>query len=159
MATVVPAIKSAKEVLESLRKEPFCIEHDEKLVNHRVVQEAKAGTLPLKVMAAFLCEQYYIVLADIRSMEHLVSRCEGSDVIRQYFSFFYNGQKLAHRKLLTMAKAMGLSELDLENYEPQASAQGYPSYFCYLAHYGEIPQICCSYGSQFSHVWSNVFKS
>lgn len=55
-------------------------------------------------------------------MEHLVSRCEGNDVIRQYFSFFHNDQKLAHRKLLALAKAMGLSELDLENYEPQASA-------------------------------------
>lgn len=149
MATVVTTIKSAKEVLASLRKEPFCIEHVEKLVNHRVVQVAKAGTLPLKVMAAFLCEQYYIVSADIRSMEHLVSRCEGSDVIGQYFSFFYNGQKLAHRKLLTMAKAMGLSELDLENYEPQASAQGYPSYFCYLAHYGEIPQIVAAIAVNF----------
>ena len=73
MATVVTTIKSAKEVLASLRKEPFCIEYVEKLVNHRVVQVSKAGTLPLKVMAAFLCEQYYIVSADIRSMEHLVS--------------------------------------------------------------------------------------
>ena len=62
MATVVTAIKSAKEVLASLRKEPFCIEHVEKLTNHRVVQEAKAGTLPLKVMETFLCEQYHIVL-------------------------------------------------------------------------------------------------
>lgn len=149
MATVVTTIKSAKEVLASLRKEPFCIEYVEKLVNHRVVQVSKAGTLPLKVMAAFLCEQYYIVSADIRSMEHLVSRCEDSDVIGQYFSFFYNGQKLAHRKLLTMAKAMGLSELDLENYEPQASAQGYPSYFCYLAHYGEIPQIVAAIAVNF----------
>lgn len=148
MATVVTTIKSAKDVLASLRKEPFCIEYVE-LVNHRVVQVSKAGTLPLKVLAAFLCEQYYIVSADVRSMEHLVSRCENSDVIGQYFSFFYNGQKLAHRKLLTMAKAMGLSELDLENYEPQASAQGYPSYFCYLAHYGEIPQIVATIAVNF----------
>lgn len=149
MATVVTTIKSAKVFLASLQKEPFCIEHVKKLVNHRVVQEAKAGTLPFKVMVAFLCEQYYIVLADIRSMEHLVSRCEGSDVIRQYFSFFYNGQKLAYRKLLAMAKAMGLSELDLENYEPHASAQEYPSYFCYLAHYGEIPQIVAAIAVNF----------
>lgn len=30
------------------------------LVNHRVVLEVKAVTLPLKVMGVFLCEQYYI---------------------------------------------------------------------------------------------------
>lgn len=48
-----------------------------------------------------------------------------------------------------MAKAMGLSELNLENYEPQASAQGYSSYFCYLAQYGEILQIVAAIAVNF----------
>lgn len=61
-------------------------------------------------MENFLCEQYHIVAADTRSMEHLVSRFEGNDVIREYFRNFYEGEKLAHGKLLAMAKTMGLSD-------------------------------------------------
>ena len=142
-------MKSAKEILASLRKEPFSVETDEKLANHRVVQEAKAGTLPLKVVETFLCEQYHIVAADTRSMERMVSRSEGNDVIRDYFEFFYEGEKVARGKLLAMAKSMKLSESDLENYEPQANAQGYPSYLCRLAHYGEAPQIAAAVAVNF----------
>lgn len=142
-------MKSAKEILASLRREPFSLETDEKLGNHRVVLEARAGTLPLKVVETFLCEQYHIVAADTRSMEHLVSRFEGNDVIREYFKYFYEGEKLAHGKLLAMAQTMGLSDSNLENYEPQANAQGYPSYLCRLAHYGEAPQIAAAVAVNF----------
>lgn len=141
--------KSAKEILESLRKEQFSVETEEKLANHPVVQEAKAGTLSLKVVERFLCEQYHIVASDTRSMEHLVSRFDDNQVIRDYFQFFYEGEKLGLGKLITMAKAMKLSESDLENYEPQALAQGYPSYLCRLAHYGEAPQIAAAVAVNF----------
>lgn len=143
------SIKSAKEILASLRKEPFSIETDEKLANHRIVQVAKSGTLPLKVVETLLCEQYHIIGADTRSMEHLVSRFQSNDVIREYFQYFYEGEKIAHGKLLTMAKAMKLSNSDLESYEPQAKAQGYPSYLCRLAHYGEAPQIAAAIAVNF----------
>lgn len=56
---------------------------------------------------------------------------------------------MGYGKLLTMAKAMKLSESDLENYEPQALAQGYPSYLCRLAHYGEAPQIAAAIAVNF----------
>lgn len=141
--------KSAKEILESLRKEPFSIETDEKLANHPVVQEAKKGTLSLKVVERFLCEQYHIIASVTRSMEHLVSRFDGNQVIRDYFQFFFEGEKLYHGKLLTMAKAMKISESDLESYEPRALAQAYPSYLCQLAHYGEAPQIAAAIAVNF----------
>jgi len=142
-------MKSAKEILASLRKEPFSIERDEKFTNHRIVQEANTGTLPLKVVETFLCEQYHIIGADIRSMEHLVSRFHENEVIREFFEFFYKGQKFAHGELLAMANAMKLSESDLENYKPQAKAQGYPSYLCRLAHYGEATQIAAAIAVNF----------
>lgn len=141
--------KTAKEILESLRNEPFSLETDEKLANHPVVKEAKAGTLSLKVVERFLCEQYHIIAADTRSLEHLVTRFDGNQVIRDYFQFFLEGERMGYGKLLTMAKAMKLSDSDLENYEPQALAQGYPSYLCRLAHYGEAPQIAAAIAVNF----------
>lgn len=142
-------MKSAADVLASLRKEPFSIETDAKLANHRIVQEARAGKLSLKVVETLLCEQYYIIAADTMSMEHLVSRFQDNDVIRDYFQYFLEGERVAHGKLLAMAKAMKLSESDLENYEPQAKAQGYPSYLCRLAHYGEAAQIAAAVAVNF----------
>lgn len=150
--SVIPAMetaKSAKEIIASLRKEPFSLETDEKLANHPVVQEARAGTLSLKVVERFLCEQYHIIAADTRTMEHLVARFEANEVLREYFQFFLAGEKMGYGKLLNMAKAMKLSESDLENYEPQANAQGYPSYLCRLAHYGEAPQIAAAIAVNF----------
>ena len=41
---------------------------------------------------------------------------------------------MAMEKLLNMAKAIGTSDSDLQNYEPQAEAQAYSAYFCLLAH-------------------------
>lgn len=143
------ARKSAKEILTSLRKEPFSIETDEKLANHPVVQEAIAGTLPLKVVERLLCEQYHIIGSDTRSMERLVARFNANEVIREYFQFFLAAEKIAYDKLLAMAKAMKLSESDLESYEPQAQAQAYPSYLCRLAHYGEAPQISAAIAVNF----------
>ena len=158
MATVVTTIKSAKEVLASLRKEPFCIECVEKLVNHRVVQVSKAGTLPLKVMAAFLCEQYYVVSADIRSMEHLVSRCEDSDVIGQYFSFFYNGQT-GSQKTPHHGKSDGTFRIGSGELRAPSQCTGLSFVFLLLSSLWRNPSDCGSYCSQFSHFWSNVFKS
>lgn len=142
-------MESAKEILSSLRREPFSIEMEEKLANHRIVQEAKAGTLPLKVVETFLCEQYFINASDTRSMGHLVSRFQDNDVIRNYFQYFLEGERVARGQLLAMAKAMKLSESDLENYEPQAKAQAYPSHLCLLAHYGEAPQIAAAVAVNF----------
>lgn len=146
---VMETTKTAKEILESLRKEPFSLETDEKLANHPVVKEAKAGTLSLKVVERFLCEQYHIIASDTRTLDHLVTRFDGNQVIRDYFQFFLDGEKMGYGKLLTMAKAMKLSESDLENYEPQALAQGYPSYLCRLAHHGEAPQIAAAIAVNF----------
>ena len=149
ISPLMAANKSAKEILASLRNEPFSVETEERLRSHAVVQEASAGTLPLAVVERLLCEQYHIIASDTRSMEHLVARFNANEIIREYFQFFLTGEKIAVDKLLSMAKAMKLSDSHLEGYEPRAEAQAYPSYLCRLVHYGEAPQIAAAIAVNF----------
>lgn len=65
------------------------------------------------------------------------------------FQFFFNGQKTLLEKLVNMAKVVNISRSDLQNYEPRAEAQGYPSHFCLLAHYGDAPQIAAAIAVNF----------
>lgn len=143
------ARKSAQEILASLRNESFSVETDKKLASHTVVQEASSGTLPLAVVERLLCEQYHIIASDTRSMEHLVARFNTNEIIREYFQYFLTGEKIAFDKLLSMAKAIKLSDSHLESYEPRAEAQAYPSYLCRLAYYGEAPQIAAAIAVNF----------
>ena len=56
---------------------------------------------------------------------------------------------MALEKLFSMAKAVGISNLNLLNYEPQAQAQAYSSYLCLLAHHGKAPQLTAAIAMNF----------
>lgn len=100
------------------------------------------------VVGTFLCGQFHIITANIRSMDHLVTRYTDIEAVRK-FQFFFNGQKTLLEKLVNMAKVVNISRSDLQNYEPRAEAQGYPSHFCLLAHYGDAPQIAAAIAVNF----------
>ena len=98
----------------------------------------------LDSLRAFTGEQYNILRSDLRSNAHMVSRF-GAEPYGSYFLDLTTSEAEARRLLLDFARALGMTERDLQAYEPRPGAQAYPSYAAWLAFYGSKSDIAAAY--------------
>lgn len=108
---------------------------EEQLFSHPYLAGLEAGRIPVEKLRLFAGEQYHIISSDLRSVALLVSR-HAHLASRGYLLGSLQGEAAARDALLPLAQALGLTEADLQAYEPLPGCQAYPAYVSWLALFG-----------------------
>lgn len=147
LAGVLPAAAAgptpkARKLVDEIRAELRPIE--EQIRNHPYITALENGQVSLDNLRAFAGEQYHILKSDLRSDAHMVTRF-GATPGAPFFVDLVNGESIAIGLMLDFAAALGLSEADLQAYEPRPQGQTYPSYATWLGLYGSDADIAAAY--------------
>ena len=102
---------------------------------HRYLDALATGTIPRERLRVFAGEQYHIIKNDMRSFALLLSRQEDADV-RRFLLGSVEYEAAAFEAVFPFAGALGLSESDLEGYEPLPGAHAYTAFLGATAMYG-----------------------
>lgn len=108
---------------------------DEKLFSHSYLAALEKARIPKEKLQLFAGEQYNIINSDLRSIALLVNR-HAHLPSRDYLLGALQGEAAARGALLAFARALELSEADLQAHEPLPGCQAYPAYVSSLALYG-----------------------
>jgi pyrroloquinoline quinone (PQQ) biosynthesis protein C len=117
---------------------------EERLLGHPYIEALAAGRVPREQLRLIAGEQYAIIASDLRSVAHLVGRFGGTDDL-QFFLDVLAGERAAWEGLRAFARALGLSEADLQAYEPLPGAHAYACYMAWLALYGSAAEVAAAY--------------
>ncbi len=121
-----PADKLVDEIRRDLREVEVLI------AGHPYLQALEQGRIAREKLRIVAGEQYHIVGSDMRSFALLVSRY-GDSPSGRFFLDMVQGEQSALAALSSFATAIGMTEDDLQAYEPTPGAQAYPSYVAWLA--------------------------
>jgi pyrroloquinoline quinone (PQQ) biosynthesis protein C len=116
----------------------------DRLLNHPYLQALESGQIPREQLRRFACEQYAIIASDLRSVAHLVGRFGGTADL-QFFLDVLAGERAAASNLRAFSQALGLSEAEVQGYEPLAGAHAYTCYMAWLALYGSAAEVAAAY--------------
>jgi thiaminase len=133
-----PTAQQAKQLIAELRKELAGVE--DQIRHHPYLTALEDKQVSLENLKAFAGEQYNIIRSDLRSDALLVARF-GTTPSEPFFRGILEGEIQALDLLLDFAKALGLNENDLKQYEPRPGAQAYPAYATWLALYGSEAEV------------------
>ncbi|MFN7962348.1 MAG: transcriptional regulator [Thermoanaerobaculia bacterium] len=146
-------LRQARQLVAALRAELAPV--DREIANAPFLAALERHEVSLDLLRAFAGEQYNILRSDERSDAAMVSRFAGEP----HGSFFLDlttGEAQARAYLLDFAHALGMTEADLEAYEPRPGAQTYPSYAAWLGFYGSQSDIAAAYLLNFPVFGANV---
>jgi thiaminase len=135
-------LAQARELVRQLRAELKPV--DNQIAAAPFLAALEHHQVSLDALKAFTGEQYNILRSDLRSNAQMVSRF-GTQPQGSYFLDLTTSEAEARRLLLDFARALGLTERDLQAYEPRPGAQTYPSYAAWLAFYGSKSDIAAAY--------------
>lgn len=136
------SVEPARQLIEQLRTELEPV--DDQIAAAPFLTALERHRVSLDALRAFAGEQYNILRSDLRSNAHMVSRF-GAQPHGAFFLDLTTGEAEARRLLLDFAHALGMTERDLQNYEPRPGTQTYPSYAAWLAFYGSQADIAAAY--------------
>ena len=154
VATAQPPSR-AKALFSQLHHELATTEA--KLRAHPYVAAVQHGVIPRDKLRHIVAEEYHIVTSDLRSIAQLLSRFGHTDS-GPFFAGAYQGEQAALAALKKLAPALGMSETDLQNYEPMAGAHAYTAYMAWLVHYGEDAQVAAAFAVNFPAWGANCGK-
>lgn len=117
---------------------------NDSLLQHPYLGALDEGRIPREKLRLFAGEQYVTIRSDLRSVAYLVSR-SGDSVSRDFFLGVLQGERQAADALLTFARALGLDESDLREYEPMPGAQAYTCCMAWLALNGTAAEVAAGY--------------
>jgi thiaminase len=120
----------ADKLVEEVRRELGDVEA--RIAGHPYLEALSQGSVPRDKLRLFAGEQHHIVASDLRSFALMVSRY-GESPSGRFFLDMVQGERAALEALSRFAAAVGMTEAELQAYEPTASAQAYPSYVAWLA--------------------------
>ena len=109
-------------------------EVEEKLLSHRYLAALEEARIPKEKLRLFAGEQYSIINSDLRSIALLLNRQAFPSP--DYLMGSLQAEAAARDALLAFARALGMNEDDLRNYEPLPGCQAYAAYVSWLALYG-----------------------
>jgi hypothetical protein len=118
---------AARDLLKSVRQELAPNEDA-----NRFVPLVREGSAPRAALAALAAEEHRIVTSDWRSFLTLAARAT-DHAAREFFAGLAQGESAALKTLPALARAFGMDEDAVRNYEPQAGCQAYPAYLAWLA--------------------------
>ncbi|MFC5754089.1 hypothetical protein [Actinomadura rugatobispora] len=107
---------------------------------NRFLDLLEAGAVPRERLAWLAGEEYRIVGSDRRSFALLASRYPEAPAGEMFLSLA-QGETQALTLLQDFAAALGLSEKDLNTYEPRPMAQAYPAFLAQRAAFGTAGEV------------------
>ncbi len=116
----------------------------DRLLSHPYVEALAAGRVPREQLRLVAGEQHAIIASDLRSVAHLIGRFGGTDDL-QFFLDVLEGERSAWAGLRPLAGALGLTEADLEAYEPLPGAHAYTCYMAWLGLFGSAAEVAAAY--------------
>jgi thiaminase len=138
---------NASDLIAAIKDDLALVEQD--LVAHPYIASVETGALPRESLRTFAGEQFAIITSDLRSVAHLVSRF-GGGASRDFFLDTLAGERTALGHLQTFAGALGMSQADLDAYEPIPAAHAYTAYMAWLALYGSDAEVAAAYAVNFA---------
>ncbi len=155
LSTTAQTPSRAKAIIAQLHHE---LEDTEiKLRTHPYVAAVQRGDIPRDKLRHIVAEEYHIVSSDLRSIGQLLSRF-GHTASGPFFAGAYQGEQAALAAIKKLAGTLGMSEADLQDYEPMAGAHAYTAYMAWLAHYGEDAQVAAAFAVNFPAWGANCGK-
>lgn len=135
-------LEPARQLVNQLRAELKPV--DDQIAGAPFLTALERHRVSLDGLRAFTGEQYNILRSDLRSNAQMVSRF-GDQPHGAFFLDLTTSEAEARRLLLDFAHALGMTERDLQAYEPRPGAQTYPHYAAWLAFYGSQADIAAAY--------------
>ena len=148
-------MENSKNILEVLREEKFSKDTEKKLEDHLSVKSANDPKCLIAMMKVLVLEQYYIQQKDLESFRIVYQKKNLAPNQTQFFKMMYDGEAYAQNLLLTMAKKLGLSQDQLEAYEPNEATQTYPKVIRKIAESENAIGIAIACGVNFP-VWGKM---
>ena len=139
------------KIFQEIRKALKPIEG--RLFEHPFLRKVENKEYSKKQMALLPQEEYYIVASDLLSSRHLADRFKDGPSGR-FFSSLVENEEFAQKNIVMLAEALGCSQADIDEYEPDPFCQVYPSYFARLALHGSEAEVLVAFASNFSVWWS-----
>src|SRR4051794_10021728 len=116
----------------------------DRLLTHPYVEALAAGRVSPEQLRAVVGEQYGIIESDLKSVSHLIGRFGGTAEM-PFFLDVLAGERAAWDALGAFARALNMTESDLQSYEPLAGAHAYTCYMAWLALYGSAAEVATAY--------------
>lgn len=147
------SVTEATKLVNALRVELAVSERE--IQDHPYLQALEEKRISVENLKDFAGEQYNTIQSDLRSDAMMVSRF-GASQSRTFLREIMDGEAQALSLLLDFARALGLNETQLREYEPQPGAQTYSSYFVSLALYGSEAEIGAAFLVNFPSFGNNT---
>ena len=109
-------------------------EEEDRLRRHPYFDRLATGEVPDEALRAFPGHQFHMWRSDMRSAAMMV---------QSFFKGDLQGEIAARDGLVLLAAKLGMSEEDLEAYEPTAEGFAYAAYVAWLAAYGSAAEVAC----------------
>lgn len=122
----------ARQLVAEIRAQLEPVE--QKLFDHPYLVALQEARISKEKLHLFAGEQYCIINSDLRSIALLLSR-HAHLPSRDYLLRSLQGEAAARDALLAFARALEVSEADLQAYEPLPGCQAYPAYVAWVAVY------------------------
>ncbi|MCS6841204.1 MAG: hypothetical protein NZ699_02625 [Roseiflexus sp.] len=107
----------------------------QRITTHRYLQALEEGRVPSDSLKTLASQQYHIVSRAIQNIALLLSRY-GNQPSRKKLNDFLQAEFAVNEALLTFARAIGLSEADLQNAPKLPEALMFSYYEAFLCLYG-----------------------
>jgi pyrroloquinoline quinone (PQQ) biosynthesis protein C len=128
----------ARKLIEEIRGELQPM--SQRIRTHPYIEALAEQRIERDKLRIFAGEQYNIIKYDMRSFALLLSR-QSDFKLRQFFMASVPYEAAAFEAILPFAAALGMSESDLEAYEPLPGAHMYPAFLALTATYGSAAEM------------------
>jgi pyrroloquinoline quinone (PQQ) biosynthesis protein C len=129
---------NALELVQRIRDD--LAETEGRLRAHPYVVAFQEGRAGLRELRPFAAEQWNIIESDLRSIANLAGRTG-----LPFFLGVLDGERSALAAIADLARALGVSQADLETYEPLPGAHAYAAYMAWLGAYGSPAEVAAAY--------------
>lgn len=143
----------ARRIIQRLRVELAPIENE--IRNVPYLPALERGEVSLENLKAFVGEEYHIGKSDLRSAAQMVARYGGTPSGR-FFKDVVDSETIVNGLLLDFAHALGMTEAELQAYEPRPHAQTYPHYVTWLSVNGTDADMAAAFLVNFPVFGENV---
>jgi pyrroloquinoline quinone (PQQ) biosynthesis protein C len=135
-------VSTASELINALRNELRPL--SEKIRNHPYIGLLESGNMPRDRLSLIAGEQYHTIRNDLRSFGLLLSREQDTRLMR-FVVGNIDYEAAAFDALFDFAHAIGMTEAELQAYQPMAGSHAYTAFLATTAAYGTVPEMAAAY--------------
>jgi pyrroloquinoline quinone (PQQ) biosynthesis protein C len=132
----------ARQLIEDIREDLRRLSG--RIRTHPYIEALAEGRIDRERLRLFAGEQYHIIKYDMRSFALLLSR-QADFQVRKFLADSVAYEAAAFEALFDFAGALGMSEPDLQAYEPLPGAHMYPAFLALTALYGSAAEMAAAF--------------